>query len=164
MLRSISLSISFAIILALSLPSAAQTTFTQTSFVTDFGPSWSPPEILTAMACLTLPLQLKTPTQLRFSKMPAITNTLALIPRQLTLQAWWKTADFNNDGKLDLAVASDGQPLVTILTGVGNGVMAFADHLPLHFACGTWNWVTSTEMEPWTSSLTNAGLIPVPAR
>lgn len=40
MLCSISLSISFAIILAVSLPSAAQTTFTETAFVTDSGPSW----------------------------------------------------------------------------------------------------------------------------
>ncbi|MGH9569567.1 MAG: FG-GAP repeat domain-containing protein, partial [Candidatus Angelobacter sp.] len=140
MLRSISLSISlasisFALVLALSLPSVAQTTFTETSFATDSFPAWVTtgdfdrdglPDIAVAAensSSVAIFRNTGNNTYTRVDTQPVDTARLV------------ETADFNKDGKLDLAVASAGQTLVAIFTGVGNGTMtpagSFATTFPV---------------------------------
>jgi len=135
MLRTIALSISFAFLFALALPSAAQTTFTERSFVTDSFPTWVTtgdfdrdglPDIAVAANNGNSVAIFKNTGNNTYTRI----NTQTVDTAQLV-----ETADFNNDGNLDLAVSSGGQPLVTILTGVGNGTItpsgSFATTLPV---------------------------------
>jgi hypothetical protein len=54
------------------------------------------------------------------------------------------TADFNNDGKRDLAVANEGSTSVSILLGNGNGTFRDGHTRPAPFP--PWQLVTSTPM------------------
>src|SRR6185437_1153253 len=82
MLRTISLSISFAFLFALALPSAAQTTFTETSFTTDIGTSWATTGDFDRDALPDIAVAEENSNSVAISKIAATTLTPALIPRQ----------------------------------------------------------------------------------
>jgi len=135
MLRTTSLSLSVVVLLALSLPSAAQTTFTETSFITDSGPSWATTGDFDRDGLPDIAVAAENSNSVAIFK-NAGNNTYTRVDTQAIGTARLvETADFNKDGKLDLAVASAGQPLVTILTGFGDGTMtpkgSFATTFPV---------------------------------
>lgn len=135
MLRTISLSISFAFLFALALPSAAQTTFTETSFTTDIGTSWATTGDFDRDGLPDIAVAEENSNSVAIFKNSG-NNTYTRVDTQAVGTARLvETADFNNDGKLDLAVASSGQPLVSIFTGFGDGTMtragSFASTLPV---------------------------------
>src|SRR6185437_4115623 len=135
MLRTIALSISFAFLFALALPSAAQTTFTERSFVTDSFPTWVTTGDFDRDGLPDIAVAANNGNSVAIFKNTG-NNTYTRIDTQTVDTAQLvETADFNNDGNLDLAVSSGGQPLVTILTGVGNGTItpsgSFATTLPV---------------------------------
>lgn len=105
MLRTISLSICFAFLFALALPSAAQTTFTETSFTTDIGTSWATTGDFDRDGLPDIAVAEENSNSVAIFKNSG-NNTYTRVDTQAVGTARLvETADFNNDGKLDLAVA-----------------------------------------------------------
>ena len=135
MLRTISLSISFVLLFALALPSAAQTTFTQATFATDSFPEWVTTGDFDRDGLPDFAVASANSNSVAIFRNTG-NNTYTRIDTQVVAAAdRVETADLNKDGKLDLAVASGGQSLITILTGLGNGTMSpgesFATEVPV---------------------------------
>jgi hypothetical protein len=125
MVRTISLSISFAFLFALSLPSAAQTTFTERVFVTNSGPTWVTTGDFDRDGLPDIAVAAEVSNSVEIFKNGGNNNYTFVGANSIGGARLVETADFNKDGKLDLAVASDTQPpLVSILTGVGDGTMS----------------------------------------
>src|SRR6185437_13450709 len=124
MLRTIALSISFAFLFALALPSAAQTTFTETGFTTDTGISWATIGDFDRDGLPDIAVAEENSTDVAIFKNSG-NNTFTRIDTQVIADPFRvETADFNKDGNLDLAVVSGGPSMITILTGLGNGAMS----------------------------------------